>query len=397
MNQVHPIADCVAGNHPAKGVSVIFDPSPIFQSDEQGVFQSPRNSVDGFLFVTVSIPASAKEITPEWLREALGLLLPEATFDSLNNERIGEDFGFASRIYRFHWLDDGESKSVVIKLWEAASKVETKEIEFYQRLGNIDVRIPTCYYAGFDEQAGVAVLVLEDIKGATQGDVLQSVDIDQARGIATNLARMQAMRVDQLGLDRYEWLTDVSNWSPDSGWIVSRRTMFRDRFEGRLGRVASDLLDRMDSAPAVANFRLADAPKTLSHGDFHLDNIMFETPSQPVFLDWSRPTLGPPAINLADLLFGMIQLELFDPTIDTYLDSYNQIAMLPLDEKNLERQLGGAFLRRFAATTCGLARWHPVLPRVIKTIDRDLQRTSDSADFWIRRDPDLFSSIGITA
>jgi len=52
---------------------------------------------------------------------------------------------------------------------------------------------------------------------------------------------------------------------------------------------------------------------------------------------------------------------------------------------------GGALLRQFSASTCGIARWQPKLPRAIKTIDENLRITNEVGEFWQARDPDLFS------
>jgi agmatine/peptidylarginine deiminase len=42
------------------------------------------------------VPASEAEVTKEWLQAALASSFPEATFVSLDSERIGEAYGFGS-------------------------------------------------------------------------------------------------------------------------------------------------------------------------------------------------------------------------------------------------------------------------------------------------------------
>jgi phage tail protein X len=57
--------------------------------------------------------------------------------------------------------------------------------------------------------------------------------------------------------------------------------------------------------------------------------------------------------------------------------------------------LGGALLRQFSDSTCGIARWQPKFPRAIKIIDENLQKTNEVVEFWQARDPDLFSFLDL--
>jgi hypothetical protein len=339
----------------------------------------------------MDIPRTPDEITPEWLRAAIDNSFPNATFSSLKHERIGEDFGFVSRIYRCRWQDGDEPRSVVVKLWEPDGGAGVGEARFYQSFPDVGVRIPACYFNEFDEENNAAVLVLEDIQNAVQGDVLRLVDSAQAEGIANSLAAMHAKWMGSPKFEKYNWMVDVSHWRPEEGWFESRRALFRERFPDRLSSLASETLDHIEAAPWIANSRLQAAPRTLSHGDFHLDNILFESSGQPVFLDWTRPAIGRVAQNLAELLFKMIPLKLFDTTLNAYRGEFNRVSTRPTTMRALESQLSGAFLRQFSASTCGMARWQPTLPRAIKIIDENLRKTNEVVEFWQTRHPKLFS------
>ena len=87
----------------------------------------------------------------------------------------------------------------------------------------------------------------------------------------------------------------------------------------------------------------------------------------------------------------MIPLQRFDSTLTAYLNTFNQVAQTSLNTSDLEYQLGGALLRQFAISTCGIALWQPTLPRAINMIDASLQQTNEIIEFWHARDPDLFS------
>lgn len=342
----------------------------------------------------MDIPRTPDEINSEWLTVALAGSFPNAVISSLRLERIGEDFGFASRIYRCHWQGDDGPQSVVVKLWDPDGGAGIGEIRFYQSFSDIGVRIPSCYFSGVDEENDAAVLVLEDIQNAVQGDDLQPVDSAKAQGIARSLAMMNAKWMESPELEKHNWIANVSNWQPEEGWFESRRALFLERFEDRLSSLARKILDQIEATPEIANSRSAKAPLTLSHGDFHRDNILFDRADQPVFLDWSRPVIGLAVQNLAELLFKMIPLRQFDTILEIYLEAFNRVANKPTSKTELESQLGGALLRQFSASTCGTARWQPTLPRAIKLIDENLQKTNEVVEFWQARDPDLFSFLG---
>jgi len=118
----------------------------------------------------MDFPRTVDEINPEWLRTVLVESFPDATFSLLRHERIGEDFGFASRIYRCRWQDGDGPHSIVVKLWEPDGGAGVGEVRFYQSCSEIGIHIPICYFSEFDEQNDAAVLVLEGIQNAVQGD-----------------------------------------------------------------------------------------------------------------------------------------------------------------------------------------------------------------------------------
>ena len=64
---------------------------------------------------------------------------------------------------------------------------------------------------------------------------------------------------------------------------------------------------------------------------------------------------------------------------------------IPLTRELLEKQLGGAFLQKFAFSICGVAaNWQPSFPRARKTIEAKIKNVSNIVEFLQKRDPDLF-------
>jgi hypothetical protein len=138
------------------------------------------------------VPASETEVTREWLQAVLASTFPDATFASLKSKRIGEAYGFASRILRCQWQDNQKVQSVVVKLWDTNNKAGVREVRFYQTFKDVGTRIPKCFHSAVSEKTKKAVLVLEDLKDAIQGDVLEPLALERARGVAHSLAKLHA-------------------------------------------------------------------------------------------------------------------------------------------------------------------------------------------------------------
>ncbi|MEM8860671.1 MAG: phosphotransferase, partial [Chloroflexota bacterium] len=178
------------------------------------------------------------------------------------------------------------------------------------------------------------------------------------------------------------WITDFSEWQLAADWIKPRRAEFLERFPSHLNPQALKLLNRLEETPAIALELAQGAPTCLLHGDFHLDNILFEPNDRPVFLDWSRPAKGSPAYNLIQTLIFMAPLEQFDQELNTYLDVFNQHAPNEVDLETLKGWLDAEFLRAFTTSTCGIARWRPTDERGKQIIEDTVEKVNAAAAFW---------------
>src|SRR4029078_3010792 len=91
--------------------------------------------------------------------------------DTVRSTRIGSSYGYGSEIYRVVPEDSDFPASVVVKQWATDGISGTREISFYKELGgDHGIRIPKCYDASLDGANRRAVLILEDLEAAEQGD-----------------------------------------------------------------------------------------------------------------------------------------------------------------------------------------------------------------------------------
>lgn len=337
-----------------------------------------------------SVPASAAEITAAWLGKALST----SEIKQLELEAIGEGFGLASHLFRVRWHEGGCGRSVVVKLWDTSGVAGTREVFFYHTFGQAigaGARIPICFHAAVDPTRQRGVLVLEDLDAAVQGDFLHQLNAELATPIAKSLASIHATWMQHPALNEAQWLPSLARWERDESWFAPRRTRFLARFGDRLTPLAHALLDQIEQAPPIVNERLAEAPLTLLHTDFHLDNIIFMAGMQPVILDWANCAKGPAVHDLFDLLFGICQPDAIEPVLAVYLTTFAERSANWQDPMLVHQQLAAVFLRKFATATCGIANWQPASPREVALIDTTIERILFAADYWLAREPKLFS------
>ena len=126
---------------------------------------------------SVAIPSCIDDVTPEWLSDALG-----RTVSGLAAQRIAEDSGFSSLLYRVRLSGDpGLPQTVIVKLPgtpEARGAMEMlggyrRELEFYRRVaGRAPMGTPEVHVAEMGATAGDFVLVMEDLSGWENADHL---------------------------------------------------------------------------------------------------------------------------------------------------------------------------------------------------------------------------------
>lgn len=317
------------------------------------------------------------EITANWLGHMLEIEGPMA---QLSVTRIGEAYGFASRIYRVAWLEDGIKRSVDVKIWPLRRDADRDELRFFQRFAEVGIKIPRYDNGYVDHQNNQIVLILEDMHLAQQGDVLVNLDRDRALRLAQDLATMHARW--EGALETMNWLGAPLPWWPNTEWLRSRQARLVERFGDHLPKIVLEQLALVESLPPRVNEILLPVPHTLIHGDFHLDNLLFEKDNRPILLDWSRPQKGAGVLNVAELLFDMLPERLILPTVEAYLGRYNDLSARQISYDQLMRQVQAAFWHKFVTATCGIALWEPDEPRGAQIIQHGFEQMAQALRFW---------------
>lgn len=251
----------------------------------------------------------AEDVTSPWLSSVLG-----AEVGPITSERIGDGhIGVNIRI-SMPEADATLPRSVVVKL-PATDEVSLttaamlrhyeRETRFYTELAaTVDIRVPACLHGEWDAATNDFALVLEDMAPARQGDQLTGCSLDQARDAVRELAKLHGPRWDDPTLFDVDWIErDRGEESANS--LAAMWQMFFPGFAATYRSHLSDdefaLAERFGGV--IAQWRGGrSGPKSITHGDYRLDNMLFGTPEggPPVtVVDWQTPAHGDPIADLS--------------------------------------------------------------------------------------------------
>jgi hypothetical protein len=249
----------------------------------------------------------SSDIVPSWLTAEWLSAVLERRVGALRARRIGD--GLVGMNLRVELLgSEAGPTSVVVKLPapEETSRATgvglrnyEREVRFYGELAQtVDIRIAKCHLAEWDPADGSFVLVLEDLAPGVQGNQLSGCSVAQARTAVAELARLHGPRWDDPTLAPIEWLSRRSS-ADGVARLVELWERFVPAFLATYARhLSTDELDLIDRfGPRLADYLTGrEPPFTLVHGDYRLDNLLFESPAggYPVAaVDWQTPGHAP--------------------------------------------------------------------------------------------------------
>ena len=261
------------------------------------------------------VPSGIDDVTPEWLTEALRAddSLPDTLgVSAVHVERIAEDSGFASLLYRVQLAGSPElPATVIVKLpgySEARGAMEMlggyrRELEFYQRVaGRAPMGTPHVHAARMVDGTTDFVLVLEDLQSWENADHLAGLSMERARIAIADLAALHGwsmnpanslpaafFRAGHTGGPRHV-LPGVRPGLADlSGACRPTRPGF--------GRTLRRAVHRVRAAGAGG----ADRRSMLLHGDIRADNMFFSGDTMKV-VDFQFASVGAGASDIAYLV-----------------------------------------------------------------------------------------------
>ena len=186
------------------------------------------------------------------------------------------------------------------------------EVRFYREVAaRVGARLPAVYLAEVEPETGWFTLLMEDIAGAAQGDQIAACGPDVAAAVLEEMAGLHAPCWEAPELAGLEWL---NRSTPESdGFLVA---LVSSLLPGFLERYADTLAPehqevcRLFVEHLPAYLRLRGGPRTASHGDFRLDNLLFQPDSpRPVVVDWQTAAWAGASVDVAYFIGGCLSAE----------------------------------------------------------------------------------------
>jgi len=234
-----------------------------------------------------------------------------------------------------------------------------REVRFYRDVGAAFA--PRMYYADSDDANRRVVLLLEDVSGGRQGDVLSGCSVNDAAHLIEELAPFHA-----------RWWGDAapSRAFPSLRQPPRARQEHYDRqverflaqYGAGLPAAVRQIIGGLRSRLATVAEALYGGPQSLVHADLHLDNLIFDPPDDQrsvIVLDWQTVSVGSPAADVAFFLSDALSVEdrraVEQRVLERYITLLAAHGVRNYTAAELRADYGRALLLRLAATVGWLA------------------------------------------
>ncbi len=174
------------------------------------------------------------------------------------------------------------------------------EINWYRDLAAVTpVNCPKCFHAEIGADGIDFVLLLDDRTPANQGDQLTGANPQEMLAAIAELALLHAAHWNSDTLHKYEWLAySTGNKQLVRQLLPGLYPEFRKRYSTRLDPEILDMGQGLvDNIGPYLDTQIA--ARTVIHGDFRLDNLLFTPSGEVTVLDWQTVGTGSPMADLA--------------------------------------------------------------------------------------------------
>jgi hypothetical protein len=176
----------------------------------------------------------------------------------------------------------------------AALRLYLRETSFYRHIAPaVRIRTPRVFVNEFDPATHDFVLLFEDLTPARGGDQLAGCGVEDAAVAMREIAGLHAPLWGRAAVDEWTFLgLPTAETARIAQLVAPVAGLFQDRFDDVLEPEAMDAVIRL---VPLADELMFDTPRqrTVMHGDFRLDNVLFDAKDGAwplATLDWQ--TIG---------------------------------------------------------------------------------------------------------
>lgn len=263
-------------------------------------------------------PSNPAQVTPDWLSENLRRagVLGDAAVATVEWQPIGTGQVGDSARFTLSYDRPGAGPATLAGKFAAADPTSrqtavthglyAKEVAFYRELADsLAIRTPRALAAEVSGDGSEFVLLFEDLGPARGGNQLAGCTIEDARKAVRELAGLHAPSWGNADMTGRAWLAAMPGSLEMLGQAYPHATrVFAERYGGQL---APELMELCHGLAASADrwFGREIAQPCLVHGDYRLDNMLFDIKgaAEPLgVLDWQTLTVGSGLTDLAYFL-----------------------------------------------------------------------------------------------
>ncbi len=245
------------------------------------------------------IPSKPDLVTPEWLTARLNASGAPGTVTDIRAHPVGT--GQMGENARFELVGEGPLPTTLVGKFPSTSDLSrqlavavnnyAREVFFYSHLAHtVEIQSPRCFAAEFDPESHDFVLILEDLAPGVQIEQMSECSTDEAALALEALAKLHGPRWGDPSLADIPLLATLHMEGQATSPYQAFLEAFRHRYEARLepGELAiAEAFAKVQNAYANIN-----APRTIIHIDYRLDNMMFGGPHPLTVFDWQSVNHG---------------------------------------------------------------------------------------------------------
>lgn len=254
-------------------------------------------------------PVHPDDITPEWWAAVLGRAPERWRWEKIGTGQVGDSVRFTLE------FGDGAGPTTLAGKFAAADPTSrdtaamlglyAREVRFYKLLApQLSIRTPRTLFAEVADDGASFCLLFEDLGPARGGNQIAGCSIADARAVVKQGAALHAPSWHNAAILDADWLQPTPGAAAQVRLLYPKaQAIFRERYRDVLEPDYMQLCEELAEITAASE---RVPPKTsLVHGDFRLDNILFDIRggAEPVaVLDWQTLAIGTGLTDIAYFL-----------------------------------------------------------------------------------------------
>lgn len=257
-------------------------------------------------------PSHPGDVSPVWLGEVLGTAVDGVVWEPIGTGQVGDSARFT-----LSSPDDSCAPTTLAGKFPAADATSrstaamfglySKEVSFYRDIApQLDVRVPQVHFSGLAEDGGEFILLFEDLGPCRGGNQIAGCDLADAEAAIRQGAAIHAPSWHNRAILDTGWLAAKPDVSAQIRALYPQaQAVWRERYADTLEPEFMQLCETVAEHNTSVFTDEPPAPISLVHGDFRLDNMLFDIKggAEPIaVLDWQTVTIGNPMTDIGYFL-----------------------------------------------------------------------------------------------